>query len=173
MKEPTYWQLSQETIGPGGLVAETRDALAGPGQYHVTVRRPGAPTGKALVQHAWPIELAGPTALLRFNPGMARWYGLRLVEAAAIYESRVLAGDQAAPENRTPETLRSLAITRLRDAARKVIDEQSAPAAMEFNQAKREAIAFGMLTAEDAHVEVLGYFSPNDQTILRGRVGDF
>jgi hypothetical protein len=74
-------------------------ALAsGPGNYRVTVRRPGSTIpGAQAVPSQWPIELS-PVGLtsssepFKMNPGMARWFGLRLIEAAAICEAFDVAG---------------------------------------------------------------------------------
>lgn len=250
-RDPRYWRI-HPAPAPGGVIAEhdggvgldepglSDDGLvSGPGHYTVTVRRRGKTiaTGDIEGTRVWPIELESVHRLdppLRFNPGMARWFGLRLIEAAAIAEvmnadatipfqaldevqrlanwmdqnaadwigdgaavddairlmahaKRLVArqdGEMHAEEAKPPNTdddgpttegerrlsLKDLAIARLREAARKVIDEQSATAAMEFNAVRREALAAGLVTEAEIR-KVVGYFTPNEQTIIRGRIG--
>lgn len=102
-REPKYWRL-HPAVAPGDVVAEhdggvgldddetSRSLVSGPGNYKVIVRRPGADVPGAPMPRRWPIELApvgltASSAPIKMNPGMARWFGLRLIEAAAICES--------------------------------------------------------------------------------------
>lgn len=192
-REQRYWKVATPNPGPGEPIAthdggvgissdeESRSLVSGPGNYQVVVRAPGKTIAGGDTEGAriWPIELT-PTGtnayrgVVRFNPGMARWFGLRLIEAAAIWEMYSIA-QQLGVEAEEPPTdtigLKTLVVGRLRGVARKVIDEQSAPAAMEYRAVVREAVAADMITNDEIRREVVEYFTPNEQTILRGKVG--
>lgn len=235
--EPSYWRLPTGAVEPGGEVAVhdggvTMDRIgqsqtAGPGSYRVIVRRAGGmlPGDPALA--GWPIELhktvmgvtsAGGQAF-RFNPGMARWFGLRLIEAAAICEAYDVKGGatpaaasgeirrlsewfqqnaadwigegsavdnairlleraksvvadhpELAPDPETEASTREGIVVWLRGLAQRLVDDQNAPAALELTAARRRAIDGGRITPELFASEVVEYFTPRDQAIIRGRI---
>jgi hypothetical protein len=232
-REQRYWHLLAAP-SPGDVVAEHDGGVgldegnhpsmaSGPGNYRVIVRRPGSDLPDAPVRARWPIELHasldGSSQPLRFNPGMARWFGLRLIEAAALCEAFDVAG--GASPSVAPAEIRRLAdwmeanaadwirgsavdsaiallshakgivnspaqgegdappappaakdeaIGYLREFAKKLIDLQSVTAATELRSMLHSYVGRGDVTREDWEEQVVGYFSPNDQTILRGRV---
>lgn len=235
-REQRYWHLLAAP-SPGDVVAEHDGGVgldegdhpamvSGPGNYRVIVRRPGSDLPDAPVRARWPIELsaAGLTsssAPMRFNPGMARWFGLRLIEAAALCEAFDVAGgagssvapaetrrladwmeanaadwmqgsavDSAiallshakgianspaqgegdAPATTTADPVGDDAIGYLREFAKKLIDLQSVTAATELRSMLQSYVERGDITKAEWEEQVIGYFTPNEQTILRGRV---
>lgn len=100
-REQRYWRI-KPAPKPGDEVARHDGGVgldenmggidahyvSGPGNYQVIVERARSLAAGQTVTDRWPIVLinARGERIASFNRGMARWFGLRLIEAAALCE---------------------------------------------------------------------------------------